>query len=302
MKNVIVGHPNPDVDSILGGVLLERILNRIGYRKKEYKFLILDNNIDEITRRIVEGLGVDISSYQEGTIDDCDEVILVDHYDGKGLKDYYEKFIRRVKAIYDHHPIPDDFNFVHKPDIFFSSNSCSSTTVIAKAFDEFLTRKDFILVIVGALVDTVSFHSTRTNQEEVNYLLKKCSDFGIDINNYFELGLCLNDLNNIQADSFNGLKECKLKGKKIRSSYIQIKNVFGNKEKIAQIIEILKDHIKKNNIDIFVFLVHDMDSFKTTEYDIYSDRVEIIEWEEYASRGNTVMPNLEKKLSSGTQK
>ena len=63
MKYIILGHVNPDVDSVLSGVLLERILNR--YTNNEFKFIIPDDFIDDITKKIVNDLGIDISKYQE---------------------------------------------------------------------------------------------------------------------------------------------------------------------------------------------------------------------------------------------
>ena len=46
---IILGHQNPDVDSIVSGYLLEQYLNRCGYVSK---FMIPDSVIDEENLRV----------------------------------------------------------------------------------------------------------------------------------------------------------------------------------------------------------------------------------------------------------
>ena len=287
MKYVILGHTNPDVDSILSGVLLDRILNR--YTKNEFKYIIPDDNIDEIAKNIVTSLGIDINKYRDKNVDSDDKIILVDHYEDN-------RYNNQVCAIYDHHPPTSDFNNPLKS-AYYNTHSCSTTTVISKVFNEYLTKEDFILVLVGAIVDTVSFKSSKTNQEEVKYLMEKCQEFGININDYLDIGLCLNKLDNLNEAALYGLKKYTIQGKSVESSYIQIKDVDANKEKVANILQILTNYIDQNNIDVFVFIVHDMDSFKTTTFEITSDGIEQTSYDEYTSRGSRIIPDLDNKLS-----
>ncbi len=286
MKYIILGHVNPDVDSVLSGVLLERILNR--YTNNEFKFIIPDDFIDDITKKIVNDLGIDISKYQEKNIDSDDKIILVDHYEDT-------RYPNNICAIYDHHPPTSGFNNPLKS-AYYNTPSCSATTVIAKVFNDYLTKEDFVLVLVGALVDTVSFKSTKTNQEEVKYLTEKAKEFNIDINNYYDIGLCLNDIDDPNEVFLYGLKKYTLQDKKVESSYIQIKDVQDNKDKIKNIISLIVNYINTNNIDIFVFIVHDMDNFKTITFEISKDNIETKTYEQYTSRGSTIIPNLDKKL------
>lgn len=288
MKYIILGHPNPDVDSIFSGILLERLSNKVANSDK-YKYMIPDDNIDGITLEIVKKFGIDIREYQSKDIGIDDEIILVDHYEDN-------RYSNKIKAIFDHHPVTTDFK--DKPEVYYNLNSCSTTMVLAKIFDKILTKEDLILVLVAALVDTVSFNSTKTNFEEVKYLKKRCEDFSIYINDYYEIGLCLNSLEDLKKTSLYGLKKYKIHGKKVVSSYIQIKNVSDNDDKINEMLLNIRAYMIENNIDIFLFLVNDMDFFKTKTYEFFGDNIEITEYDKCISRGSTAIPILEKKIVS----
>ena len=59
-KIIILGHENPDVDSIVSGYLLEKILIKKGY---DAKFIIPDKNIDIDTMDICTRYGLEPSNY-----------------------------------------------------------------------------------------------------------------------------------------------------------------------------------------------------------------------------------------------
>lgn len=286
MKYVILGHQNIDVDSILSGILLERILNK--FTKDEFKFIIPDDTIDDITKKIVTDCKIDLSKYYEKNIDNDTSIILVDHYED-------DRYNNKICAIFDHHPPKIDYQNPLKF-AYYNEASCSTTTLIAKLFKDYISKEDFILALIGAIVDTVSFKSTKTNQEEVKYLLDKCNEYNININDYLDIGLCLNNLDDLNNVYLYGLKKYNLQGMNIESSYIQIKDVNGNKEKINTIISMLINYINKNNIDIFLFIIHDMDQFKTTTYEIRKDGILKKEYDKYTSRGSKIIPDLEQRI------
>lgn len=301
MKYVIVGHKNPDVDSILSGILLQRILQK-KHPDNNYRYVIFDKEVDSITRGILSSIGIDVSQYQQDYMEKDEKVILVDHYDGSGLNNHYDEHINDVVAIFDHHPIPEGFEFVHKPDTYFNTQSCSATTVIFNTFRDEISREDFILVLIGALVDTVSFISTKTNEKEMNELLENCRKLDIDPTKYLDLGYCLNDLKDLGFDSTNGLKSCVLYGKNVQSSYIQIKDAQAHEQQINEIIGMLRERMMKNNYDIHVFIVYDLKKpHKTIEYDIYRDHIDVLTFKTYASRGSTILPTLELRLGPKKQ-
>ena len=58
---IILGHQNPDVDSIVSGYLLEQYLNRCGYVSK---FMIPDSVIDEENLRVCRKYDLDPMEFQ----------------------------------------------------------------------------------------------------------------------------------------------------------------------------------------------------------------------------------------------
>jgi len=58
----------------------------------------------------------------------------------------------------------------------------------------------------------------------------------------------------------------------------------------------LNTYLNDKKLDAFVFIVHNMDSFKTTYYLITKKKIEKKEYSSYTSRGSTIMPEIEKKL------
>ena len=62
-------------------------------------------------------------------------------------------------------------------------------------------------------------------------------------------------------------------------------------------IDISKNRIDSEKLDAFVFIVYDMDDFKTTYYLITDDGVKEKYYDVYVSRGNTIMSEIEKYFS-----
>ena len=285
MRYIILGHSNPDVDSILSGILLEKVLNK-KYNTDEYKFIIPEEHIDTTSGNIIKELGIDLDKYKDNHVDKEDLLILVDHHEE-------DRYSNKIISIYDHHPPTSDFI---KPSIYYNTSSCSTTVIIYRLFEEYIDKDDFILVLVGALLDTVSFKSTKTNKDDVALLKERCKSYDINIDDYIEMGLCLNDISDPDKMYLNGYKKYIIEGKKVESSYVQIKDVDKNINNIDKIIDNIKKYIKDNNTDIFIFILYDMDTFKTKCYEITDESITTTLYDSYTSRGNTIIPELDKKI------
>ena len=292
MKRVILGHSRPDVDSILSGIILEIILNKIKTDNIEYKFIIPDKIIDSDTKSIVEQFGIDLSRFQKVSTDKDDELILVDHNEE-------DRFDNPIIAIYDHHPDSKEKENKSTKKVYIVRNSCSTTTILAQEYFNFMTIDMFLWALIGALVDTASFNSTKTNKLEEKWLREKSKGLGINIDDYYDIGLCLTDITNIKEAYLNGLKSYVEGSYKIESSYIQIKDIEKNNKKIDDIIDLIKQYIIDKQLNIFVFIVHDMDKMKTIAYIITKNSIEKKEYQEYTSRGNTIIPYIREKCKEG---
>ena len=286
MKIVILGHENPDVDSLLSGYLLEKYMNdRYG---NVFKYVIPDKVLDEESIEILNKIGVDVSKYRGYKVSSDDKLFLVDH-------NVENRFDNEVIGVIDHHPVVEGRDNFKKPDFYLNQNACSTTAIIAQMFD-IKDKDDFIAALVGALVDTASFNSTKTNILQVEWFKKRCLELGIDFDKYYDIGLCLTDIDNLNEAYLNGLKKYNIEGNTVESSYIQIKGVLENSLKINQLTELIEEYRVANNIDYFVFIVHDMDKFETTTYTLSNDGISMKHYDKYTSRGNVIIPELKEYL------
>ena len=148
MKIVILGHQNPDVDSILSGYLLEKYMNK--KEENTYEFVIPDTEINQETIDILNKIQIDITKYQKRTVNSEDKLFLVDHHIEK-------RYTNEVIGIIDHHPITEDIDGIQKTDIYYNQSSCSASAAIAEMFN-IDDKEDFTLALAAALVDTASFN------------------------------------------------------------------------------------------------------------------------------------------------
>lgn len=284
-KIIILGHENPDVDSIISGYLLEKIMRKKGYNSD---FVIPDKKIDKDTLDICRKNGLEIAKFmKEINLNDKNaKYILVDHNE--------RELAGEIICIIDHHPR----DIEPEIDNYYNQKISSTACYICQGNEELLTREDLRLAVLATLVDTASFHSTKGRKEDREWALNICSSHNLNYNELYKEGLCLTPLGEIKEASLNGIKKYNYDGKKLESSYIQIENPELEANKINQIINILKERVINEGLDAFVFIVHNMTEFKTMYYLITKTKTENRYYEMYTSRGNTIMPEVKTLLKT----
>ena len=280
MKYVILGHENPDVDSLVSGYLLENIMKKKGY---DVSFCIPDKSIAADSDRICTKYKMNLNKYMVDELEKDAKYILVDHFD--------RDVPGEIVAILDHHPTNKDMSSIP----YYRNEKISSTAcMIAKECINDLTKKDIELACLATFVDTVSFHSTKTVKSDISWINEMTTKYDFDYDEMYRDGLCLTEITNVEEVAFNGLKKADYDGFSIHSSYIQIVDLEKNAPVIDKILNKLKKYVKKNNVDLFVFIVYDMTNFYTKVYKINED-IDYDEYFLYASRGNTIIPDIVKK-------
>ena len=276
-KIIILGHDNIDVDSIISGYLLDKLLKKLGY---DSEFIILDTVISDESLNICLKHGLNPNIFiKELNINNDYKYILVDHNDRR---------IDNIIGIIDHHKVIDNISC----DNCFISNYSSTTCMICMDLEEYFSKNDLELCFLGAFVDTVSFHSLKGRDEDLNWIKDLCNKLDIDYTKLYKDGLCITDINDINKIYLNGHKVHKYKDYKIESSYIQVENSDLKIDSINNIIELLKKYYINNYLDYFVFIVHDMSIFKSKVYIIKKDKIDIVDYDYYAPRGNVIIPDF----------
>ena len=283
---VVLGHEYSDVDSIISGYLMAKVLNDFGFNAS---FCITDKVISNETKDILNSYGFDASIYQK----DIDyssnpKFILVDHNN--------RKLDGEIIMILDHHPISHNIDL----ELYFNKSISSTSLYLCKGNEHLFSKEDITLAILAATLDTASFNSTKAKEEDKRWCLSMCDELGINYDKLYESGLYFTPLDNLKECSLNGLKKYNYNNKLVESSYVHINNDESNNCKIKEIVNILKEYVKEKQLDMFVFIVHNMSELKTTVYKI-NDKVEKVCYNKYTSRGNDIMPSIEKELICGAR-
>lgn len=284
-KVIILGHENPDVDSVVSGYLLEKILTKKGY---DVEFIIPEKKIDSDTLNICMRNGLNLLNFRKklDLKDESLKYILVDH-NKRDLKG-------EIVAIIDHHPINSEIKIDH----YYHQKISSTACYICRGNEELLDEFDLRLAVLATMVDTVSFHSTKGREEDKKWVLDLCNRCHFDYEELYKEGLCLSPLDDIKKVCLNGLKRYRFDDKKVESSYIQVENPSAVKDKIYQIIDILKEYVETGHLDAFVFIVCDMKKFVTMYYLITESEIQSKYYDVYASRGDIIMPEVEKVIKN----
>ena len=278
-KYIILGHENPDVDSIISGVIYKNYLKRKGCN---VEFIIPDSSISKETLDICIEYGVNPEIYQkELKYDKNTKFILLDHHNRKNIGE--------IAQIIDHHPTKE------KPPVEDYTNKASSSTtcILVRGYENDYTKYEIELACLAAMVDTASFHSTKSTIVDKIWVQTMCKNLKLNYYKLYKSGLCLTDITDLKEASLNGLKKYNYNGYNVESSYIQIQNIKQNQDKITKLITMLSEYTIENELAMFVFLIHDMDSFNTTAYQIDQNGFTHKKYNQYTSRGSTIMPEIE---------
>ena len=282
-KYIILGHENPDVDSIVSGYIYQNYLNR---RNIDAEFVIPDEKIDEDTLEICRRFNLEPTQFQKPLeFDEKTKFILVDHHNRKNIGE--------VSLIIDHHldeHEPDTDNCINEPS---SSTSC----LIVQRNEPFYSIHEIELACMAAMVDTASFHSTKGNPWDLDWIQQMVEEKHLDYNKLYEAGLTVNDISNPEEAMFHGLKNHNIHGHQVQSSTVHVNGMRNNWKKLNKIINLLQDYVTESDLDYFLFIIHDMKNFESWAYLLDKNGYKRKKYDEYSSRGTTIIPELEEQLS-----
>ena len=144
-KYIILGHENPDYDSIISGYILEKIMKRLNY---DVEFIIPDEIIEEENIKLSNYVGINPTTFQKKLPKDPKvKYILVDHHE--------RELPGEIIAIIDHHPTDKDISCKY----YKNEQACSTSCLIAKGNERWLSYDDLEAICLSAMVVTAGFHS-----------------------------------------------------------------------------------------------------------------------------------------------
>lgn len=278
---IILGHANPDVDSVVSGVLLERYLSRQGYRAK----FVIPDTVDDETLGLCLKYGLNPCEYQgELPLWEEQKYILVDHFE--------RELPGNVVAVIDHHPTSRALAYSY----YRNELASSTASMIVKGREDEFSREEICLAVLATLVDTVSFHSSKTQAKDIYWVQEMVSRYQLPALELRKDGLSLTEIHDVRDFLEHGLKNYQFDDKKVAASYVSLLHPEEYQELYPEVFSSLQGYIADNQLELFALLVHDMSAFQSSVYYVSPMAIEKKEFSHVVSRGNEVIPELEKKM------
>ena len=281
----IIGHDNIDVDATLSGILLEKLLK---FLKFNAKFIILEKIKKGETYEIISDLtNIYMYDYEEKFENATRNLFLVDHY-----STIHEGSI--IGCI-DHHPTKTTNSY----DFSYVRNSSATAYLIYELMlvaNYPITAYEARLIVISMLVDTTSFRSSKTILEEVKvakYLAKK---FNIDYDYLEKYCLCLTKIDIMSIDDIvkNGRKNYNYNNHMISSAYQQLYGLPSD-DLLNEWLKSITTILSSEHTEMYIFIIFDVKSSITYEYNITFDYIKEIIHDGILSRGKDIMPEIEKR-------
>lgn len=283
-KVTILGHDNPDVDSVLSAILFSKLLD---FWKIENEFLILQEIKEDDTYSIVKELfGIDMSKYQMLGEDSNRNIVLLDHYQTLHQG--------KVLACIDHHFTTRDFEYPFK----YVKHSCATAYLIYEIMQEagyVPLKEDVEMIVMAMLIDTVAFKSTKTVEREANVAKELAKKYDVDFYLLEKYGLALTDISSMSDENIisNGEKWYNYRRRKdVGSSYLQLYGM-PSQEVINKWLELILAKRINTGADMLIFLIFDVKEGNTYEYRITTENIEKLSYQGILSRGKDIMPKIE---------
>lgn len=290
MKNdeiVILGHENPDCDSIIAGILLAEVFKT---QNINANFIIPDKIVDKETMNILTEFNIDVSEYF-GVVNENQKVFLVDHYKREGFN---------VIGAIDHHP---NMEYINYEVCYINEKSNATAMIIYKYFKDIINENlnsMINLIVLASVIDTNTYRSTKNVKDDemlTEYLISK---FSLNRELLYRAGDCLTDLTDVAEYAVHGKKEYIYNKNRVASSYVQISkelSTYNDKSFMEEAIRFLINEVKNSDLEMWVFIVSNLKKDSTIEIRITEDKVKIYEHNILLSRGNDIMPKIERLFS-----
>ena len=281
----ILGHDNIDVDAMLSGILMSRLLDFLGIKNR---FCILEKVKENDTYDIIKELfRIDMRKWEVIGEDENRTLLLLDHYE--------TIHSGNVIACIDHH-----MNSVEKEYQFmYTRNSCAVAYLIYEIMQEVdfpIGEEEAKMIIVSMLVDTTAFKNNKTIKKEAENAKILAKKFNLEYDMLKEYCLCLTPINKLTIDQIisNGQKWYDYSGNKVGSAYLQL-NVLPEEKILNSWIERLQEKRNETDSNMLVFIIFEIEKNLTYEYRITENEVDRLVKIGILSRGKDIMPVIEKR-------
>lgn len=256
MNIYVIGHKNPDLDSVASAIALAYFKKQIG--EKNW-IPAVAGKIDTETTFVLKKFGFKVPELINNVKGKT--IALVDHCCTTQMAEGYED--AEIIEVVDHHNISDIET--KKPIRFHTEPVGSTCTIIASYFKTYnitILKKLAGLILCGIISDTDLFKSPTTTKLDIELGKELAKVSGINIE---KIGIEMFKVkSNYENKSVNqiiteDLKEYDLPlSIKLAASQFKLMNIKKFLEKKDEIINEMKNIVKKRNYDLFVVIITDL--------------------------------------------
>lgn len=178
-KIIVIGHLNPDTDTVASSIGLAELLNKEGQEAQAFK----KGNLNQESRWALDfcNLKERIEELPETNLID-EKVFFVDFNEESQSPINMDKI--RVEGIIDHHKFVPSFKTEEPKLIRIEPVGSTSTLVLKLAAEKRIELSLEIkkILLCGILSDTLNLSSPTTTKQEVDWVFKLKNELGVDPN------------------------------------------------------------------------------------------------------------------------
>ena len=287
-KILVMGHKNPDTDSICSAIAYANLKKELGFEVEAVRL----GTISKETQFILDYLNMDAPRLIE-SVNSGDQIILVDHNEAGQSVDGRDN--ATILEIIDHHKI--DLKTSDPINLRFETVGCSST-IISKIYEEkgVAITKEMATVMLSAIMsDTLIFKSPTCTEEDVKQGKKLAEISGLDYEVYGKdlliAGTSLDDktayeIVNIDCKPFEFGNQ---KAAVAQVNTVEISAVLARKDELKTV---MKELMAKYGLDFVTLMITDIIT-NSTELYVVGDKTLTIKTFGMSEGAETVfLPNV----------
>lgn len=254
-KVLIFGHKNPDTDSIISALLMEKFDKNLGFDVEAVRL----GSINKETKYVLDYLGIKEPRLVE-KVEDGAEVCLVDHNEFAQSVENIEN--AKITAVVDHHRI---CGLKTVEPLYYRAEplGCTATIMYKKFVEEEMEidKTTAIMMLSAIISDTLLFKSPTCTEEDKKIAKKLEEIAGINVEEYgLEMLKAGTDLSDLTAEELIKLdaKEVMLNDVKAQIAQVNTASIPEMMKRKEELENAIKNTIEERELDIFVLAITDI--------------------------------------------
>lgn len=255
-KVLVIGHRNPDTDSICSALAYAHLKKELGVNAEAVRL----GEVNKETAYALDYFNLETPRFIEKVDEDVKEVILVDHNEFQQSVSNISDV--RIAEVIDHHRVA---NFETKDPLYFRVEPVGCTaTILNKMYKEHQVEipKHIAGLMVSAIIsDSLLFKSPTCTDEDIEAAKELAKIAEVDLDVYgLEMLKAGTDLKDKSMDELlaNDAKTFDMNGHKVEINQINAVDLEEVYEKQAEFEKAIKTHVDKNNLSLYLLVVTDI--------------------------------------------